>query len=104
MSQMSQPPPGLGPAPRSLSPPSGPVTPPSTSVSPPVLTGKAARQELLVKKLAALLPGIQEEAIKGSIMELRAKHGKLSGWPTTRIASGIMELINESNFKSSFNT
>jgi len=104
MSQMSQPPPPLGLAPRSLSPPSGPVTPPSTSVSPPVLTGKAARQELLVKKLAALLPGIQEEAIKGSITELRAKHGKLSGWPTTRIASGIMELINESNFKSSFNT
>ena len=98
MAQMSQPPPPLGqPASRSLSPPSIPS-------SPPVMSGKAARFEQLVKTMMATMPGIPEETISRSIMELRARHGKLSGWTKGSIATAIMELINESNFKSSFNT
>jgi len=49
---------------------------------------------MLVKKLVTLLPpGTSEETIKKSITVLRAKNGKLSGWPTSKIASAINELI-----------
>jgi len=63
--------------------------PPVTPSNP----GKTARQEQLVKKLVGLLPGTDEDTIKTCIAALRSRHGKLSGWPTSKIASHIAELI-----------
>merc|ERR550519_9174 len=54
---------------------------------------KIARQEQLVKKLVLTLPGSTEEHIRQYIQVLRVKHGKLSGWPTSKIASHIAELM-----------
>jgi len=56
-------------------------------------SNKTARQEQLVKKLVAMLPGSDEETIKNCISALRVRHGKLSGWPTSKIASHIAEII-----------
>lgn len=72
----SQPPPAQPPAP----------VPSSAGV-------KMARQEQLVKKLVGMLPGSDEETIKNCITALRVRHGKLSGWPTSKIASHIAELL-----------
>merc|ERR1711934_805424 len=75
--------------PRSSSPGLAALTAPS-----PPPQAKTARQEMLVKKLVTLLPpGTSEETIKKSIQVLRAKNGKLSGWPTSKIAAAINELI-----------
>lgn len=68
-----------------------PALPAGAAAVPP---GKTARQEMLVKKLVAMLPpGTTEETIKNSIQVLRAKNGKLSGWPTSKIASAISDLL-----------
>jgi len=58
--------------------------------------GKMARQEQLVKKLVGMLPGAEEDTIKSCIAALRVRHGKLSGWPTSKIASHIAELLKNS--------
>jgi len=51
---------------------------------------------MLVRKLVTMLPpGTQEETIKNSIQVLRAQHGKLSGWPTSRIAAAIKDLLHQ---------
>jgi len=76
-SMFSQPPP-------STAPPAAPTNP-----------GKTARQEQLIKKLVGMLPGSDEETIKNCITALRVRHGKLSGWPTSKIASHIAELIKQ---------
>jgi len=84
------------PPPKLPSPPTVPKSPPPVAQPPPSAApaGKTARQEMLVKKLVTLLPpGTSEETIKKSITVLRAKNGKLSGWPTSKIASAINELI-----------
>merc|ERR1719189_1210590 len=88
------------PPPQLASPPPPPPTvpqspPPVTQPPPPAAPqAKTARQEMLVKKLVTLLPpGTSEETIKKSIQVLRAKNGKLSGWPTSKIATAINELI-----------
>jgi len=74
-----------------------PQSPPPVAQPPPPAAApqaKTARQEMLVKKLVTLLPpGTSEETIKKSIQVLRAKNGKLSGWPTSKIAAAINELI-----------
>merc|ERR1712228_392806 len=78
------------------SPPTVPQSPPPVAQPPPPAApqAKTARQEMLVKKLVTLLPpGTSEETIKKSIQVLRAKNGKLSGWPTSKIAAAINELI-----------
>lgn len=54
---------------------------------------KSARQEQLVKKLVATIPGSTEDSIKHYIQVLREQHGKLSGWPTSRIAAEISQLM-----------
>jgi len=77
-------------------PPTVPQSPPPVAQPPPPAApqAKTARQEMLVKKLVTLLPpGTSEETIKKSIQVLRAKNGKLSGWPTSKIAAAINELI-----------
>jgi hypothetical protein len=55
--------------------------------------GKLARQEQLIKKLVAMIPGTDEATIRKCIEALRERHGKLSGWPTSKIASQIAELL-----------
>merc|ERR1712025_602820 len=60
---------------------------------------KTARQEQLIKKLVGMLPGSDEETIKNCIAALRHRHGKLSGWPTSKIASHIAELIKDGGIK-----
>jgi len=69
--------------------------PPSTAPSMPTNPGKTARQEQLIKKLVGMLPGSDEDTIKNCITALRVRHGKLSGWPTSKIASHIAELIKQ---------
>jgi len=88
-------PPTLPSLPPSSTPPSLPTS--TTSLPPPqVPQGKTARQEMLVKKLVTMLPpGTSEETIKNSIQVLRAQHGKLSGWPTSRIAAAIKDLLHQ---------
>merc|ERR1711913_13536 len=54
---------------------------------------KIARQEQLVRKLVLTLPGSTDEQIRQYIQVLRVKHGKLSGWPTSKIATHIAELM-----------
>jgi len=118
----SLPPPNTVPVPVSAqAPPQAPVSPvqpinkngantsgsvPVPSVSPntsggqtpaPVPGGKSARQEQLIKKLSGMLPGAEENTIKHCISELRARHGKLSGWPTSKIATHIVEMINDNS-------
>jgi len=80
-SMFSQPPPTTAPT--------MPQTMPTTNHS------KTARQEQLIKKLVGMLPGSDEETIKNCITALRHRHGKLSGWPTSKIASHIADLIKE---------
>ena len=65
------PPPGL--------PPGHPPAADTAEPQQPQNNAKSARQEQLVRKLAGMLPGTDEELIKSCITELRAKHGKLSG-------------------------
>eukprot|EP00092_Neocalanus_flemingeri_P001532 GFUD01001634.1.p1 GENE.GFUD01001634.1~~GFUD01001634.1.p1 ORF type:complete len:652 (+),score=179.15 GFUD01001634.1:219-1958(+) len=67
------------------------TAPPASSTNP----GKTARQEQLIKKLVGMLPGSEEETIKNCITALRVRHGKLSGWPTSKIASHIADLMKE---------
>jgi len=72
--------------------------PPATTPTPtkaPANPTKTARQEQLIKKLVPMLPGSDEETIKHYITALRHRHGKLSGWPTSTIASHIAELIKQ---------
>jgi len=84
----------------SLSPPMSSVQVPMTSaaetpaVSSSQAAGKAARQEQLIRKLSEMLPGADDDTIKRCINELRARHGKLSGWPTSKIATHIIDMIN----------
>jgi len=84
-SMFSQPPPTTAPTMPQTIPPAMPTTNHS----------KTARQEQLIKKLVGMLPGSNEETIKNCITALRHRHGKLSGWPTSKIASHIAELIKE---------
>jgi len=74
-----------------------PATPAVTSSAPPAVTAaattKIARQEQLVKKLVSTIPGSSENQIRQYIQVLRIKHGKLSGWPTSKIASHIADLM-----------
>lgn len=81
------PPPGLPP----------PVSAEPESQQPNLNQAKLARQEQLVKKLSGMLMGTDEELIKSCIAELRAKHGKLSGWPTSKIATHIVDMMKENN-------
>jgi len=99
---------GFPPAMFSVPPPSTPsLSPPMPSASVSMSSasdtqavtgsqaaGKAARQEQLIRKLSEMLPGADDETIKRCINELRARHGKLSGWPTSKIATHIIEMIN----------
>ena len=94
------PPPGISSAPSdpALYPPLFSMPPPgavtssaaaAASLSPVTVPGgggggvkqgaASGRQEQLVRKLAGMLPGADEETIKNCISELRARHGKLSG-------------------------
>ena len=94
------PPPGISSAPGApaLYPPLFSMPPPgavtssaaaAASLSPVTVPGgggggvkqgpASGRQEQLVRKLAGMLPGADEETIKNCISELRARHGKLSG-------------------------
>ena len=128
------PPPGISSAPSdpALYPPLFSMPPPgavtssaaaAASLSPVTVPGgggvkqgaASGRQEQLVRKLAGMLPGADEETIKNCISELRARHGKLSGtghwtrdlvsrvtftcagWPTSKIATHIIEMINDNN-------
>ena len=82
----SVPPPPIGepantfPGMFSMPPPGMPPPSSADSQDPqPALNTKLAGQEQLIKKLAGMLPGTEEELIKSCIIELRAKHGKLSG-------------------------
>merc|ERR1719266_3198464 len=84
-------------------PPPGPppgLGPPDTEAQPGLNQAKLARQEQLVKKLSGMLMGSDEELIKSCIAELRAKHGKLSGWPTSKIATHIVDMMKENNLSS----
>ena len=94
------PPPGISSAPSdpALYPPLFSMPPPgavtssaaaAASLSPVTVPGgggggvkqgaASGRQKQLVRKLAGMLPGADEETIKNCISELRARHGKLSG-------------------------
>jgi len=84
------PPPGLPPGPP---PPSGETNEPQQLPT----NAKSARQEQLVRKLSGMLPGTEEDLIKSCITELRAKHGKLSGWPTSKIATHIVQMMKENS-------
>jgi len=99
-SPVEHPPPTSFPSMFSQPPPTSIPPPPTPSVPPPNTgsssnPGKTARQEQLIKKLVAMLPGSDEETIKNCITALRVRHGKLSGWPTSKIASHIAELIQQ---------
>jgi len=104
-SMFSQPPPTTAPTMATNMPPNMPPTMPTTmpptmpttmpTTMPPTNHSKTARQEQLIKKLVGMLPGSDEETIKNCITALRHRHGKLSGWPTSKIASHIAELIKD---------
>jgi len=89
----SVPPPTLGEPPNNFPPL---FSRPPPGIPPPVSgDSKSARQEQLIKKLSGMLPGTDEDLIKSCITELRAKHGKLSGWPTSKIATHIVDMMKE---------
>jgi len=71
-------------------PNSGPPTP-----APSGKSSAAIRQDQLVKKLVSNIPGSSEGEVKRYIQILREQHGKLSGWPTSRIIAEISELMKE---------
>jgi len=71
------------------------LVPPPDPAPPAPATTKLARQEMLVRKLVSMLPpGTSEETIKSCIQELRNRNGKLSGWPTSKIAQAIADLLH----------
>jgi len=58
-------------------------------------SNSAIRQEQLVKKVVSSIPGATDESVKHYIQVLREQHGKLSGWPTSRIIQEITELMKQ---------
>lgn len=67
---------------------------PSTP-APAAKSNSAIRQEQLVKKVVSSIPGATDESVKHYIQVLREQHGKLSGWPTSRIIQEITELMKQ---------
>jgi len=58
-------------------------------------SNSAIRQEQLIKKLVATIPGSNDESIKHYIQVLRDRNGKLSGWSTNKITQEILHLMHQ---------
>jgi len=70
-----------------------------TDTAPQQKSNSAIRQEQLIKKLVATIPGSDQDTIKHYIQVLRDRHGKLSGWSTNKITQEILQLVHEHNNK-----